>query len=251
MAKLYNLARVETTTTGSGTMTLGDAVTGCLTFANAGVQDGDVVSYSIIDSNSSEVGRGTYTESGTTLARTTVLASTNSGSVISLSGNAQVAIVMLAQDTLYSDYIRIEDQKAQYTSGGTFTASAWQTRDLNTEVTDTGSHASVSSNQISLSAGTYRCLIVCPCMQVDANQSRLYNISGSSVLILGSNAYSSSTNPFALSISIIKGRFTITATKTIEVQHYCGTTRASYGFGTELNIGTEVYTIAEFWKEAR
>jgi len=98
LAKLYNLARVETTTTGSGTMTLGDAVVGCLTFANAGAQDGDVVSYSIVDGNNTESGHGTYSSTGPTLARTTVYSSTNSGSAISLSGNAQVAITVLAQD---------------------------------------------------------------------------------------------------------------------------------------------------------
>jgi len=98
LSKLYNLARVETTTTGSGTMTLGDAVIGCLTFANAGVQDGEVVSYTILDSNNTESGHGTYSSTGPTLARTTIYSSTNSGSVISLSGNAQVAITALAQD---------------------------------------------------------------------------------------------------------------------------------------------------------
>ena len=100
MSKLYNLARVETTTTGSGTLTLGDAVVGCLTFANAGVVDGDTVSYSIVDGNNTESGHGTYASAGPTLARTTVYSSTNSGSVISLSGNAQVAITVLAEDML-------------------------------------------------------------------------------------------------------------------------------------------------------
>ena len=103
MSKLYNLARVETTTTGSGTMTLGDAVTGCLTFANAGVQNGEVVSYTILDSNNTESGHGTYASAGPTLARTTIYSSTNSGSAINLSGNAQVAITVLAEDFQFVD----------------------------------------------------------------------------------------------------------------------------------------------------
>ena len=56
MAKLYNLARVNTATTGTGTITLGSAVAGYLTFALAGVADGDVVDYGIKDGSNSEIG---------------------------------------------------------------------------------------------------------------------------------------------------------------------------------------------------
>jgi hypothetical protein len=89
--KLYNLARVSTSTTGTGAITLGSAVTGFLTFAASGVSDGEVVYYGIRDGVSSEVGYGTYTSSGTTLTRT-VLKSTNSDNAISLSGSAEVFI---------------------------------------------------------------------------------------------------------------------------------------------------------------
>lgn len=97
MAKLYNLARVSTATTGTGTITLGAAVAGFLTFANAGVADGDTVTYAISDGSNSEIGRGVYTASGTTLTRS-VLKSTNSNSAISLSGSAQVVITAAAED---------------------------------------------------------------------------------------------------------------------------------------------------------
>jgi Chaperone of endosialidase len=98
MAKLYNLVRVFTATTGTGTMTLGGAVAGFLTFAQGGVPDGAVVSYGIRDGNNSEVGIGTYTSAGTTLTRTTVSASTNLGAFINLSGGAEVYITARAQD---------------------------------------------------------------------------------------------------------------------------------------------------------
>lgn len=105
MAKvLYNLARMTTATTGTGTVTLGAAATlggiTYLSFANAGVQDGDTVTYCIADygNGGSEIGRGVYTASGTTLTRATVLNSTNSNTQISLSGNAHVGISAAAQD---------------------------------------------------------------------------------------------------------------------------------------------------------
>lgn len=98
MGKLYNLARMSTATTGTGTITLGSAVAGFLSFAAAGVGDGETVTYAIQDGSSSEIGRGVYTASGTTLTRASILASTNSGSAINLSGNAIVFVSPAAED---------------------------------------------------------------------------------------------------------------------------------------------------------
>ena len=98
MSRFYNLARMTSTTTGTGALALGSAVSGCLSFADAGVQDGDVVHYGISDGADSEVGIGTYTAAGTTLARTTVESSTNSGNKITCSGSQQVFITPLASD---------------------------------------------------------------------------------------------------------------------------------------------------------
>ena len=95
--KLFNLARMTTATTGTGTLTLGSAVSGFLSFAAAGISDGDVISYAIKDGSNSEIGIGTYTSSGTTLTRT-VTKSTNSNNAISLSGSAAVFITPRAED---------------------------------------------------------------------------------------------------------------------------------------------------------
>lgn len=97
MAKLYNLARMTTATTGTGTITLGSAAASYLSFASSGVSDGETVTYAIVDGNNREVGRGVYTASGTTLTRT-VLESTNSNNPINLSGNAEVFITAAAED---------------------------------------------------------------------------------------------------------------------------------------------------------
>jgi hypothetical protein len=97
MPKLYNLARMTTATTGTGTITLGVAVSGYLSFANAGAQNSDIVFYGIKDGANSEVGWGTYTSSGTTLTRN-VVKSTNSNTAISLSGSAEVYITQVGAD---------------------------------------------------------------------------------------------------------------------------------------------------------
>jgi hypothetical protein len=93
-----NLVRMSTATTGTGTITLGAAVAGFLSFAAAGIPDGAQVSYGISDGGSGEAGRGRYTASGTTLTRDIIYESTNSGAAISLSGSAQVFVTALAED---------------------------------------------------------------------------------------------------------------------------------------------------------
>ena len=95
MVTLVNRAQMTTSTTGTGTITLGSASTGYQDFATAGVTDGDTVSYTIVDGDNWECGTGTYTSSGTTLSRT-VLDSNNSGSAINLSGSAVVFVTALA-----------------------------------------------------------------------------------------------------------------------------------------------------------
>ena len=97
MAVLANRVRVTTSTTGTGTITLGSAETTYQTFAEAGVSNGDVVRYLIEEGANWEVGTGTYTATGTTLSRT-VSESSNSGSAITLAGSAIVSIVAAAED---------------------------------------------------------------------------------------------------------------------------------------------------------
>ena len=118
MGKLYNLARMSTATVGTGTITLGSAVPGFLTFAGAGVSNGDVVSYAVADGANSEIGTGTYTSAGTTLTRA-VNKSTNGNAAISLSGTAQVFITPRAEDLNTTPTTQV------FTSGsGTYTTPA-------------------------------------------------------------------------------------------------------------------------------
>lgn len=101
MARLRNMARMNVASApGTGTITLGTAVSGWLSFSQAGIQDGEVVTYFAVDGAAREIGRGTYTASGTTLARTTILRSTNSNAAVTLTDQAQVAISPAAEDWL-------------------------------------------------------------------------------------------------------------------------------------------------------
>lgn len=91
MARVNNLARVVTATTGTGTLTLGAAVSGFLTFAQAGFTDGTWVEYSINETGQSEKGVGQYSTTGPTLSRVFVFSSTNGNALVNLTtANAQV-----------------------------------------------------------------------------------------------------------------------------------------------------------------
>lgn len=101
MGKLFNLARMGSTTTGTGsTIALTSTITGYISFANAGVSNGDVVDYAIKDGTSSEIGTATYSTTGPQLTGRTVTNSTNANAAINLSGAAEVAISPRAQSLM-------------------------------------------------------------------------------------------------------------------------------------------------------
>lgn len=147
-------------------------------------------------------------------------------------------------------YMKVTDSKAQNTGGGTFTSGSWQTRTLNTEVIDTGGHLTLASNQITLVAGTYYCKISVPAHRVDSHMAKLVNATAASDIFLGTSEYSANVAAYAQTRSYISGRFTIAASQALEVQHICGTTYASTGFGVPSNLDQETYTVVEFWRLA-
>lgn len=86
---LADRVKETTTTTGTGTVTLLGAVTAYQSFSAIG--NGNTTYYTIAGQTGSEweVGIGTYTSSGTTLSRDTVLASSNSGSLVNFSAGTK------------------------------------------------------------------------------------------------------------------------------------------------------------------
>lgn len=97
MVTLVNRAKVSTSTTGTGTITLGSAVDGHQGFAAAGVADGDTVRYTIEDGTAWEIGSGVFDSTAGTMTRV-VSESSNAGLAITLSGTAQVFLTVLAED---------------------------------------------------------------------------------------------------------------------------------------------------------
>jgi hypothetical protein len=107
MALVINDRVKETsTTTGTGTLNLSGAVSGFETFV-AGIADGNTTYYAIVnrDEDEWEVGLGTVTDASTdTLARTTVITSSNSDSAVDFSaGTKDVFCTLPASKVIFED----------------------------------------------------------------------------------------------------------------------------------------------------
>ena len=99
---VYLLNRVRTSvsgTPGTGTISLGSAVAGFQGFSAAGATDGYTYAYLLEDGDNWEVGIGTWSSSGNTLARTTVIQSSAGGTTpIAASSNTIVSVTMISND---------------------------------------------------------------------------------------------------------------------------------------------------------
>ena len=101
---LADRVKETTTTTGTGTVTLAGASAGYQSFAAIG--NGNTTYYTISGQTTSEweVGIGTYTSVGTTLSRTTVLSSSNGGSLVTFSsGTKDVFVTYPSSRSIYAD----------------------------------------------------------------------------------------------------------------------------------------------------
>ena len=94
---------------GTGTVTLLGAVTGFQSFSAIG--DGQTTYYTIADQSGGnwEVGIGTYTASGSTLTRDTVLSSSNAGALVNFSSGVQDVFVTYPSE--FSETAQVGDVK--------------------------------------------------------------------------------------------------------------------------------------------
>jgi len=135
----------------------------------------------------------------------------------------------------------IRDEKSNGTNGGGCTSGAWRTRDLTNIYGDTGFISSLSSNQLTLTPGTYYIYSYAPGASVNQHQTRWANTTDSSYTY-GESSYSDNGNG-GYTYSSVRAIVEITANKTFELQHQCTTTVASNGFGVAASFSVgEVYS---------
>lgn len=141
--------------------------------------------------------------------------------------------------------LHIQDQKASGTDGGTFTSGAWRTRVLNTILTNSITGASLSSNQITLLAGTYKYTVSAPAFDCNRHKSKLYNITDAADERIGTSEFSNPAGASSDSTkTFITGVLILTETKVFEIQHRCLTTSGgTNGLGVAVSFGVvEIYS---------
>lgn len=142
---LADRVQETTTTTGTGSVTLGGAVTGYQTFAVIG--NGNTTFYCIADQGGAnwEVGVGTYSTTGPTLARTTVLASSNAGSLVSFTAGIKTVFV-----TYPSEKSVNLDASGNVSALGNITSAVWNGTTVGVAYGGTGVTASSGANSVVL-----------------------------------------------------------------------------------------------------
>lgn len=143
--------------------------------------------------------------------------------------------------------LHVQDEQTSGTNGASILTGSWFKRTLNTVKTNEISGASLASSVITLPAGTYHVSARGPAYSSSRHQIRLRNTTDSTDLALGSTAYTQGGGPSTstYSDSIIEQRFTLSGTKTIELQH-----RVAEGadLGIAASWGTEIYAQVWIWK---
>ena len=147
---------------------------------------------------------------------------------------------------LFSGYAIFADQKAQNTSGGTFTSGAWRQRDLNTTLANTDTtNITLGTNEFTLAAGNYFIQWVAPAYGVNRRTTQIHD--GTSAVAVGSSAAQmTSTGSYAMGAA----RVTPSTSTTYQIQDQSESTAATHGFGVENNFGVEQYLTVTIYKES-
>tara|TARA_B110000285_G_scaffold163570_1_gene182694 strand:+ start:311 stop:844 length:534 start_codon:yes stop_codon:yes gene_type:complete len=167
----------------------------------------------------------------TTITGTTVAATNFTGSGAALTGMA-------------TQYMHVRDEKAQGTDAGSSLAGV-NIRVLNTVVSNTISGASLSSNRVTLPAGSYLITGRAPAIRTEDHKGYLYNVTASSLAIAGSTAYNTGSAFYAQNDTFITGIVTISGTTVFEFRHLIMNARASEGLGINTYnsaAGVEVFS---------
>lgn len=144
---------------------------------------------------------------------------------------------------LHENQLHVQDQRTSGTNGGSVTGGAWYGRTLNTVVDNTITGASLGSNQITLPAGTYDLDAFCSFGTIGgAARIRLRNVTDGTTIAEGLNG-SAQASGAGGGVAVLKGKFTLGATKVLAIEARTGGSQANTGDGLPLSSGAvEIYS---------
>lgn len=149
--------------------------------------------------------------------------------------------------------LHIQDQRANGVACDTSVAGSWQTRTLNTVVSNTITGASLASNVITLPAGEYYIEAHTTSLFSNSAKAVIYNVSDAVISLNGINAHARNVGDVfdALASTVLKvsGKITLATAKNISLQTRIGTAYAQYNFAGSFGVN-EVYSDIKIWKVA-
>ncbi|MCL1599814.1 MAG: hypothetical protein M3094_11560, partial [Actinomycetia bacterium] len=107
-----------------------------------------------------------------------------------------------------AELLHVWHEETASTNGGAATSGSFETRTLNTETTNEIDGATLASNVITLPPGTYWLNGWCAGHACDLYKSRVYDITASATLIVGSSERATSSSRH-VTRSTVSGRFTL------------------------------------------
>jgi hypothetical protein len=185
-------------------------------------------------------------------ANITTAAGDTAGMVSEGSGNWRCLAYQRAAAVPAGEYghpfLHVRDEKVSGTVGGNLTGGIANTRDINTVVLNQITNSSIGSNQIVLPAGTYYAEANAPAFAVGRHRLILTNATDAVTIIVGPNCLATVAQN-AHTTATVSGRFTLAATKSLYISHWCETTNGTSGGGAAMSDGNvEVYAEAKFWR---
>tara|TARA_B110000908_G_C10254373_1_gene454341 strand:- start:175 stop:1449 length:1275 start_codon:yes stop_codon:yes gene_type:complete len=172
-----------TTTTGTGTYTLAGAEVGFQSFSTIG--NGNTTYYTVTNGGDWEVGIGTYTASGTTLARTTILSSSNSDNAVSwLTGEKFVFVTQPSSKASFLDAsgnLSLGDNDKAIFGAGSDLQIYHDSTTGKSHITESGvSHLVIQGQEIQFQTGLGTTLLVTDSLKVSLRYSGVQKLETSS-----------------------------------------------------------------------
>lgn len=140
------------------------------------------------------------------------------------------------------NYYYFQHETTINTGGGTAVGGgAFQQRPINTELVSR-SWVTLSSDQLTISPGTYHVRVICPAYFVDRHKAILWDDTNNVIILEGTSALSDNIAGGDVTNSYVEGVISVTSTTVFDVRHAFQLTRSTDGLGLASNQGSnEVY----------